>query len=245
MHLNENQLNEVINVETLKNHFQRPLDVLKEEFLKNLSIRTSGGIYLCIFKYAELFRSVGFLGTIENLVVNFEGQDYTLQELGQVVRKNPSMFVVNMSVFPQVIPTVIKTLQKSGMNLNPQQEGTTLYIPVPKYVWRKSLEMALYLLERPLDFLVIYLYFKHLIKYYRVTKEHRETLAKNAKQLYIKCRDNIKDVQMKHVKDLKKKQSMSEDVVAQTEQQILALADVYLNQAQTVYNNKCNELLNK
>lgn len=50
------------------------------------------------------------------------------------MRKNPTMTVVNMSVFPQAIPAAIKAIQKSGMNLNPQQDGTTLYIPVPKYV---------------------------------------------------------------------------------------------------------------
>ncbi|GJQ71486.1 hypothetical protein Trydic_g11203 [Trypoxylus dichotomus] len=189
--VNENQLSELMNVETLRAHFQRPIEVLKEEFVKNLSIRTT-------------------IGSLETLTVNLDGKDYVLQELGQIVRKNPTMTIVNMSVFPQAIPAVIKAMQKSGMNLNPQQDGTTLYIPIPK-----------------------------------VTKEHRENLAKSAKQLFIKCRDNIKDAQNKQIKGLKKKQSISEDIVKQTEQQIIALADFYINEAQTIYNSKCNELLNK
>lgn len=64
--------------------------------------------------------------------VNLDGKDHTLQELAQIVRKNPKTIILNMSVFPQAIPVVLKALQKSGMNLNPQQDGTTIYIPVPK-----------------------------------------------------------------------------------------------------------------
>lgn len=70
-------------------------------------------------------------------------------------------------------------------------------------------------------------------------------MAKNAKQLFIKCRDLIKDTQTKHIKGLKKKVNVSEDVIKQIEQQIIALADTYINEAQTIYNSKCNELLNK
>lgn len=63
--------------------------------------------------------------------MELDGEEHTLQELAQLTRKNPKMVVVNMAVFPQAIPNVLKALQKSGMNLNPQQEGTTLYIPIP------------------------------------------------------------------------------------------------------------------
>lgn len=73
-----------------------------------------------------------FVGSVESLQINFEGKDYTLEELAQVVRKNPKTIVINMVSFPQAIPAVIQALSKSGMNLNPQQDGTSLYIPVPK-----------------------------------------------------------------------------------------------------------------
>lgn len=64
--------------------------------------------------------------------VGLDGKDHTLQELAQIVRKNPKTIVVNMSVFPQAIPAALKAIEKSGMNLNPQQDGTTIFIPVPK-----------------------------------------------------------------------------------------------------------------
>lgn len=66
------------------------------------------------------------------LPINVDGNDHTLQEVAQIVRKNPKTIVINMTVFPQFIPTVLKTIEKSGMNLNPQQDGTTLFIPIPK-----------------------------------------------------------------------------------------------------------------
>lgn len=65
-------------------------------------------------------------------MINLDGEQHTLQELAQISRKDPKTVIVNMSVFPQAIPIALKALSESGMNLNPQQEGTTLYIPIPK-----------------------------------------------------------------------------------------------------------------
>lgn len=65
-------------------------------------------------------------------MVDVDGEEHTLQEVAQISRKNPKTVVINMAVFPQAIPGALKALTESGMNLNPQQEGTTLYIPIPK-----------------------------------------------------------------------------------------------------------------
>lgn len=111
--INEEQLSEVLDVDNLKKQMTKCVDHLKDEFVKNLSLRST-------------------TGAIDALPVKFEGKEYELQELAQIVRKNPKTVVVNMTSFPQVIPEVLKALSKSGMNLNPQQDGTTLFIPVPK-----------------------------------------------------------------------------------------------------------------
>lgn len=90
------------------------------------------------------------------------------------------------------------------------------------------------------------LYLAHLIIYFfRVTTEHRENLAKGAKSSFVKCKDNIRDVQIKHVKLLKKKDKLSEDIVRSTEQQVIAIADGYIGQAEKIFESKENELLNK
>lgn len=64
--------------------------------------------------------------------MSFEGKEYQLQELAQIVRKNPKTIIINMAAFPQVIPAALQSIEKSGMNLNPQQDGTALFIPIPK-----------------------------------------------------------------------------------------------------------------
>lgn len=168
-----------------------------------------------------------FVGSIESLIVNVDGTDHTLQEVAQISRKNPKTVVISMAVFPQAIPAAMKALTGSGMNLNPQQEGTTLYIPIPKWV-------SIVLIKRGLT-----------IFCFRVTKEHRENLAKGAKAHFVKCKDKLKDIQNKYIKSLKKKSSVSEDTIHQAQEQIIAITDSYVKEAERILTAKQNELLGK
>ena len=77
-----------------------------------------------------------FIGSIENLPVEFEGDTYTLQEIAQIGRKGSQLLVVNLSGFPTVMKDVLKAINDSGMGLNPQQDGTTIFIPIPKYSFK-------------------------------------------------------------------------------------------------------------
>lgn len=189
--VNSEFLSNFVNYETLQTQMQKTLDHMKEEYVKNLSLRST-------------------TGSIETLLVKVDGKEHELQELAQIVRKNPKTIVVNLINFPQTIPDVLTAIRKSGMNLNPQQDGTTLFIPVPK-----------------------------------VTKEHREGLAKNAKALFIKCRDAMKDIQNTQIKKLKKQAKVSEDDLHNCQAQITALADMYIVQAEKLMEVKQNELLGK
>ncbi|XP_021181107.2 ribosome-recycling factor, mitochondrial [Helicoverpa armigera] len=189
--INVAAISEIVPVDKMKERCHSAIEKMKEDFAKNLSLRST-------------------TGSIESLMVKFDGKDYELQELAQIVRKNPKTIVINFASFPQAIPNALKSIQGSGLNLNPQQDGTTLYVPVPK-----------------------------------VTKEHREALAKNAKALYIKCRDSVKDVQSDFVKKVKKQNSVSEDLVFNVTKQINAICEEYLNEAKNIYDVKHNELVGK
>ncbi|CAH2243639.1 ribosome-recycling factor, mitochondrial [Pararge aegeria] len=189
--INPTVMAELVPVEKLKERCQSAIVNMKEDFAKNLSLRST-------------------TGAIDALPIKHDGKDYELQELAQIVRKNPKTIVINFASFPQVIPDVLKAISTSGLNLNPQQDGTTLYVPVPK-----------------------------------VTKEHREALAKNAKALYIKCRDTVKDIQNEYIKKSKKQTGVSEDLVFNVNKQTIALCEQYLEEAKEIYNNKHNELLGK
>ncbi|XP_030756230.1 ribosome-recycling factor, mitochondrial [Sitophilus oryzae] len=187
--INENQIGELVNVNDLKSQMEKAIIQLEDDFVKHLSLRST-------------------TGAIESIPVTYDGKEHTLQELAQIIRKNPKTIVVNFSSFPQVIPDALKAISKSGMNLNPQQDGTTLFIPIPK-----------------------------------VTKEHREQLSKNAKQLFVKSKDNIRVVQQKYIKQLKRKDKVSEDLIRSVEQQIIAIGDHFITEAENLLNRKQNELL--
>lgn len=187
--INEEQLASVINVDNLKLQMEKCMVNMKDEFAKNLSLRST-------------------TGAIDTLKVSADGKDYELQELGQIIRKNPKTIVINLIGFPQLIPNVLSALSKSGMNLNPQQDGTTVFIPVPK-----------------------------------VTKEHREMMAKNAKALFIKCRDGIKDVQNDFIKKVKRKSDISADLNHQVQSQIIAIGATFIAEAEKALQIKQNELL--
>ncbi|XP_059062907.1 ribosome-recycling factor, mitochondrial [Achroia grisella] len=189
--INTQVISELVPVDKLKERCNAAIEKMKDDFTKNLSLRST-------------------TGSIESLIVKFEGKDYELQELAQIVRKNPKTIVINFASFPQTIPDALKAINASGLNLNPQQDGTTLYVPVPK-----------------------------------VTKEHREALAKNAKALYIRCRDAVKEVQNDYIKKVKRQTGVSEDLVFNVTKQITAMCDEFQTTAKNIYEVKHNELVGK
>uniref|UniRef100_A0A1A9W4C6 Ribosome-recycling factor, mitochondrial n=1 Tax=Glossina brevipalpis TaxID=37001 RepID=A0A1A9W4C6_9MUSC len=111
--INETFLREVIDYDKLNIQMQKAIQQMKDDFIKNLSLRST-------------------TGAIDSLKITVDGKEHELQELAQISRKNPKTIVINMIAFPQVIPNVLMAIEKSGMNLNPQQDGTTLFIPIPK-----------------------------------------------------------------------------------------------------------------
>lgn len=65
-------------------------------------------------------------------MVHFEGDDYPLKEIASISRKDPKKAVIDASAFPQASVNIMKALRDSGMNLNPQQDGLTIFVPIPK-----------------------------------------------------------------------------------------------------------------
>lgn len=187
--LTNEQLQEIIDLDHLNSQMAKAVDTMRLEFIQNLSLRST-------------------TGSIETLRVSVDGQDHELQELAQIVRKNPKTIVVNMASFPQTIPATLAALQKSGMNLNPQQDGTTIFIPVPK-----------------------------------ITKEHRENLSKNAKTLFIKCRDTIKDAQNQVIRKLKRQTDISQDENHSIQGHVGEIGDEFIAQAERLLEVKQKELV--
>lgn len=188
--LPEDKLNEILNVDQYRKKLQRALDTLQADYIKQLSLRST-------------------TGSIETVKVKMDSEEHELQDIAQIIRKNPKTIVIDMIAFPQMIQAALQALQKSGLNVNPQQEGTTIYVPVPK-----------------------------------VTKEHRTNLAKNAKTLFIKCRDQIKDAQNEVIRKVKNNTEISQDDNHAVQGQLTEMANEYVTQAEKIFDIKQNELLN-
>lgn len=68
-------------------------------------------------------------------------------------------------------------------------------------------------------------------------------MAKNAKAIFTKCKTDIRDVQQKQIKALKRKEGLSEDTNRQLQQQLIAIADTYISEAEKILESKQKELL--
>lgn len=83
--------------------------------------------------------------------------------------------------------------------------------------------------------------FCHLPK---VTREHRETLSKNAKTLFSKAKEDMVAIERKYLKEIQKnKQGISEDVVYNASLQLKMETENAVEQADTMTKAKQKELL--
>ena len=65
--------------------------------------------------------------------IEFEGEEYPLGEIADVSKADPKRVVIDCSSIPQASKSIMDTLtNRKSMNLNPQQEGTRIFVPVPK-----------------------------------------------------------------------------------------------------------------
>ena len=78
----------------------------------------------------------------------------------------------------------------------------------------------------------------------RVTKEYRESLAKNAKVLFQKFKDHSRDIQNRYVREVKKNaKDVSSDLVFSVQQQIPIITEQFVHEAEKILIEKQNELL--
>uniref|UniRef100_A0ACB8EZ43 Uncharacterized protein n=1 Tax=Sphaerodactylus townsendi TaxID=933632 RepID=A0ACB8EZ43_9SAUR len=113
VNINTALVEDIINLEEVNEEMQAVVEALKEEFGKNVSIRTSPG-------------------ALDHIVVTTEDGKFPLNQLGQVSLKPPQLILVNMSNFPESTAAAIKAIRESGMDLNPEADGPIIRVPIPK-----------------------------------------------------------------------------------------------------------------
>ena len=188
--LSPEELNEVISFDKLKQQMEMTVDHLRKEYAEQLTLRTSISLF-------------------DNLSVDTPDGKFPLIQIGQIVQKNPNLLMINMAATPHYIANVKTAIMSSGMNINPQQDGTTVFLPIPK-----------------------------------VTREHREMLAKNAKVLCEKTKEKLRNIQNNFARDLKKvKDEHSEDLIFNLQETIHATFKIYNDLAESCMKAKQQELL--
>jgi len=113
INITKEEFDEVVNSSKLEKEMEHFIEKLKHDYVHNTVVRSN-------------------VGSLEELEVELEGEKYPLNEIAQVHRKSPQLVMINCSAFPQASKGVLEAIRNSGMNLNPQQEGYAIAVPIPK-----------------------------------------------------------------------------------------------------------------
>jgi ribosome recycling factor len=82
-----------------------------------------------IARHFLFFRSAT---AVDDLPVDLEGDTFPLREVASISKKDPKRVIIDCATFPQATKSIMTAILKSGMNLNPQQDGIRIYVPIPK-----------------------------------------------------------------------------------------------------------------
>ncbi|KAL6472758.1 hypothetical protein MHYP_G00189460 [Metynnis hypsauchen] len=188
--INAALVEDIISLEEVKEDMATVLTTLKDDFSRNLGIRTSAG-------------------ALDHITVTTKDGKFPLNQLGQISMKSPQLIVVNMTSYPEATAAATRALQESSMKLNPEVEGTIIRVPIPK-----------------------------------VTREHRENLAKLAKQFSNKAKESVRRVRSSALAQVKKsKEGISEDTIRLIEKQVQQIAESYTADIDKQLATKTKELL--
>ncbi|GFS29618.1 ribosome-recycling factor, mitochondrial [Nephila pilipes] len=189
MQLSDEEMSEAIDIQEYRTQLNEIQEKLKKDYVENISLRSSAS-------------------NIDSLLVKLGDEEYPLHELAQISKKGQNLIAINMSDFPEALKPAIQAIIDSGSGMNPQQEGTMIYLSIPK-----------------------------------LTREHRENLAKNAKTVFMRAKEEIRDVQNYFMKDAKRKTDLSEDLIFSVSNHIKLLADQTSAELEKILKIKQKELL--
>ncbi|XP_004677429.1 PREDICTED: ribosome-recycling factor, mitochondrial [Condylura cristata] len=126
--LNTALVEDIISLEEVDEEMKSVMEALKDNFNKTVNIRTAPG-------------------SLDQISVVTADGKVALNQIGQISMKSPQLILVNMASFPECTAAAIKAIRESGMNLNPEVEGTLIRVPIPK-VTREHREMLVKLAKQ-------------------------------------------------------------------------------------------------
>lgn len=111
--VNLEEVEEVVNLPEMKKEMANILEQLKSDYIHQLSLRIS-------------------TNTFQTIPVETADGKFPLNQLGQVIQKNPSLIIINLAMSPQYLTAVKDALSNSGIGINPQIDSTSIFLPIPK-----------------------------------------------------------------------------------------------------------------
>ncbi|GAB5580090.1 ribosome-recycling factor [Prionailurus iriomotensis] len=129
VNLNAALVEDIISLEEVDEEMKSVTEALKDNFNKTVNIRTSPG-------------------SLDHITVVTADGKLALNQIGQISMKSPQLILVNMASFPECTAAAIKAIRESGMNLNPEVEGTLIRVPIPNIVTREHREMLVKLAKQ-------------------------------------------------------------------------------------------------
>ncbi|XP_008831659.1 ribosome-recycling factor, mitochondrial [Nannospalax galili] len=128
VNINTALVEDIISLEEVDEEMKSVMEALKDNFNKTLNLRTSPG-------------------SLDHIAVVTADGKLALNQIGQISMKSPQLILVNMASFPECTAAAIKAIRESGMNLNPEVEGTLIRVPIPQ-VTREHREMLVKLAKQ-------------------------------------------------------------------------------------------------
>lgn len=184
VNINAALVEDIINLNEFKQDLLEIVENLKDDYGKNLNIRTSPG-------------------ALDHITVTTSEGKIPLNHLGQVSMKSPQLILVNMSSYPETTVAVTQAIRESGMNLNPEVDGTLIRVPIPK-VTREHRENLTKLAKQ-------------------ITNKSKESLRKLRTNAIAQVKKSKESVSEDTIRLLEKQiQQMVEDIAADMDKHLVA-----------------------
>ncbi|TTC59086.1 Ribosome-recycling factor, mitochondrial [Bagarius yarrelli] len=237
VNINAALVEDIISLDEVKEDMVAALTMLKDDFSRNLSIRTSPGqpylrhllnstcsILVCQHIFRKRNKEVMdnhpsekqtlAIGVLDHITINTKDGKFPLNQLGQISMTSPQFLIINMASYPEMFPYGFP----GGFFQNVSQRVLS---------------------EVLLEFLCGTIRFRCLV---RVTREHRENLAKLAKQFSNKAKESVRRARSNTLAQVKRsKEGVSEDTIRLIEKQ--QMADTFAADIDKQLASKTKELL--
>ncbi|PNI69429.1 MRRF isoform 2 [Pan troglodytes] len=134
---------------TFRNYLTASIRPVSEVTLKTVHERPHGHRQYMAYSAVPVrhFATKKAKGSLDKIAVVTADGKLALNQISQISMKSPQLILVNMASFPECTAAAIKAIRESGMNLNPEVEGTLIRVPIPQ-VTREHREMLVKLAKQ-------------------------------------------------------------------------------------------------